>query len=140
MGHWTYLILEVVWAAPIVIIQWLIGLDAMLQRWKIWLPGIIVPTLYLTFADAFALGAHTWTISPDSSLNILLPFGVPIEEFVFFLLTNTLVVQGLILFASPQIRTRTQRLWRVLRRGPAAVKAEADAKVKTGTHKAVKKQ
>ena len=41
----------------------------------------------------------TWTISPQQSLNIFLPgIGVPIEEAIFFLVTNTLLIQGMILF------------------------------------------
>ena len=118
MGHWTYFALEIVWAGPIVVMQWLLGLDVLLRRWKVWLPGILLPSLYLTFADSFAIGAHTWTINPDLSLNIFLPLGVPLEELLFFLLTNALVVQGLILVLSPGVSARVGRLIRVIRRGP----------------------
>jgi lycopene cyclase domain-containing protein len=118
MGHWTYFALELVWAGPIVVMQWLLGLDVLLRRWKVWLPGILLPSLYLTFADSFAIGSHTWTINPDLSLNIFLPLGVPLEELLFFLLTNALVVQGLILVLSPGVSARTGRLIQVIRRGP----------------------
>ncbi len=118
MGHWTYFVLEVVWAGPIIVMQWLLGIDLMIKRWKVWLPGILIPTLYLTFANSFAISGHTWTINPDQSLGIFLPFGVPLEELIFFLLTNTLVVQGLILLAMPGVRARVRRLWSLLRRGP----------------------
>jgi len=118
MGHWTYFALELVWAGPIVVMQWLLGLDVLLRRWKVWLPGILLPSLYLTFADSFAIGSHTWTINPDLSLNVFLPLGVPLEELVFFLLTNALVVQGLILALSPGVSARVGRLIQVIRRGP----------------------
>ena len=123
MGHWTYLVLEVIWAGPIVIMQILLGLDVMLRRWKVWLPGIILPSLYLTAVDSVAIGGHTWTINPDLSSGILLPFGVPIEELVFFLLTNALVVQGVILFTTPGMWDRVRRLGQLIRRGPAALQA-----------------
>ncbi len=126
MGHWTYLVLEVIWAVPIIVMQWLLGLDLMIRRWKVWLPGILIPSLYLSFADSFAINGHTWTINPDFSLNIFLPLGVPLEELIFFVLTNTLVVQGLILLAMPGVRARVRRLLRVVRYGPTAIASATD--------------
>ena len=98
-GNSTYVILILVWAGPVIVMQWLLGADVLLRRWKVLIPGILVPTLYLTCVDSFALRAGTWTISPPHSLGIFLPFvGVPVEEAVFFLVTNTLIIQGMILF------------------------------------------
>jgi lycopene cyclase domain-containing protein len=98
-GHSTYLVLILVWAVPIIVIQWLLGADLLVRRWKVLIPGILLPTLYLTLADSFALRSGTWTISPLQSLKIFLPMiGVPIEEAIFFLVTNTLIIQGMILF------------------------------------------
>jgi lycopene cyclase domain-containing protein len=97
-GNATYLILILGWALPIIVLQWLIGAGLLLRRWKVLLPGILIPTLYLTMIDSVALHAGTWTISPQQSLNIFLPvIRVPIEEAIFFLVTNTLLIQGLIL-------------------------------------------
>jgi lycopene cyclase domain-containing protein len=121
LGAYTYLFLILVWALPIIVMQWLLGLDLFLKRWKVWLPGILIPTLWLTFADAFALGSKTWTIDPKQSLNIFLPFGVPLEEGIFFLCTNTLVVQGMILFCMPGVLARMKRIVRVLRYGPKSL-------------------
>ncbi|MHB8625355.1 MAG: lycopene cyclase domain-containing protein [Aggregatilineales bacterium] len=128
MGHWTYLALELVWAGPIIVAQWLLGLDLMIRRWKLWLPGIALPTLYLIFADSFALGAHTWNINTALSMNVILPPGVPIEELLFFLLTNTLIVQGMILVSAPSLRHRIQRLWRIIRRGRSAFQVKSKPK------------
>ena len=98
-GHSTYLILILGWAGPVIVIQWLLGTDLLIRRWKVLIPGILLPTLYLTFIDSFALRSGTWTISPLQSLNIVLPIiGVPLEEAIFFLVTNTLLIQGMILF------------------------------------------
>lgn len=120
MGPWTYLFLILIWAGPIILMQWLLGLDLMIKRWKVWLPGILIPTLWLTFADSFALRSHTWTIDPAQSLGIFLPLGVPVEEGIFFLVTNTLVVQGMILLTMPGVLARIRRITRFVRRGPAA--------------------
>jgi lycopene cyclase domain-containing protein len=103
----TYLILILVWAGPVIVFQWLLSAGLLIQRWKVWLPGILIPTLYLTVADSSALRSGTWTINPQQSLNLFLPIiHVPIEEAVFFLVTNTLIIQGIILLLD---RLRVQR-------------------------------
>ncbi|WP_375335542.1 lycopene cyclase domain-containing protein [Halorussus sp. MSC15.2] len=43
------------------------------------------------------MGTGLWTISPDYSTGIHVA-GLPVEEAIFFVLTNLLVVQGLLLF------------------------------------------
>ena len=126
MGSLTYLFLILIWAGPLILVQWLLGADILLRRWKVLLPGILLPTLYLTIVDSFALRSSTWTINPTQSLNIFIPLiQVPVEEFVFFLVTNTLVVQGLIFMWMPEMRQRmrslVRRLIRFARRGPDAI-------------------
>jgi hypothetical protein len=49
-----------------------------------------------------AISAGTWTIDPAQSLGVLLAGKLPIEEFVFFLLTTTLVTFGLTLGIAEQ--------------------------------------
>jgi lycopene cyclase domain-containing protein len=111
-GQATYLILILVWAGPIIAFQWLLGADLLLHRWKVLIPGIIIPTVYLTCMDSLALGSGTWTISPQQSLNVFIPaIHVPIEEGLFFLVTNTLVVQGMIfLLDRTRVRDRVQHI------------------------------
>lgn len=130
MGSFTYLTLILIWAGPIILIQWLIGGDILLKRWKVLFPAILLPTVYLTTVDSAALRSGTWIINPAASLNIFIPIiNVPIEEGVFFLATNTLVVQGLILMWMPEVRQRVtalaRRLVRFARRGPKAIEPES---------------
>ncbi len=54
-------------------------------------------TAWLTAADSVALRAGTWTIAPHASLGLFLPGHVPVEEGVFFLVTNLLIAQALLL-------------------------------------------
>ena len=117
-GNSTYVILILVWAGPVIVMQWLLGSDVLLRRWKVLVPGILIPTLYLTFVDSFALHAGTWTISPPHSLGIFLPvIGVPIEEAVFFLVTNTLIIQGMILLRErSRVKARVTQLITILKR------------------------
>jgi lycopene cyclase domain-containing protein len=128
MRDTTYLFLILIWALPVIIAQWLIGIDLLFKRWKVVLPGIVVPTLYLTIVDSIALNSHTWTINPAQSLNIFLPFiHVPIEEAIFFLVTNTMIVQGLIFLFAPEMRQRARRLLRIIRGGPQAIRQELNS-------------
>jgi lycopene beta-cyclase len=126
-GNSTYVILILVWAGPVIVIQWLLGADLLIRRWKVLIPGVLLPTLYLTLIDSFALRSGTWTISTQQSLNLFLPIiGVPIEEAIFFLVTNTLIIQGMILFLErSRVRARVDRILTIGKRKPEAVESRA---------------
>jgi len=111
-GPGNYLFLILAWALPVILGQWVLGWDTFLANWRVYALGILLPALYLTSVDAVAIGSGTWTIAASQSLNVFLPGGVPVEEGVFFLVTNTLIVQGLLLFTSPRVEARLRRLVR----------------------------
>jgi lycopene cyclase domain-containing protein len=94
----TYLALEVGWLLIPVIPQMLAGADAVWHNRRLVLLGLLPPWLYLSAADFLAIGSGTWTIDPNQSLGILLGGILPIEEFIFFGLTNLLIVLGMTLF------------------------------------------
>jgi lycopene beta-cyclase len=97
-----YLGLILVWAAPVLAAQWPFiarGVWAAPGRFAI---AVGVPTLYLWIADRVAIGAGIWSISPRYTTGLHL-FGLPMEEAVFFLVTNLLVVQGILLFLGPSL-------------------------------------
>ncbi len=106
LGHYTYLFLIVVWAVPIIVAQWAVGWRVLRSNWRAGLASIFIATLWLTVADSVALRAGTWVIVAEYSTGIFLPGRVPIEEAVFFLVTNTLIVQALLL-----LRAREARGW-----------------------------
>lgn len=118
----TYLALELVWALPPIALQLAFGADILWRERQLVGVTIIPLTLYLSFADSLAIDAGTWTISPGQSLDILLGGILPVEEFIFFFLTNTLVVFGLVLIRAPESRSRYQQFasrltsWRTPRR------------------------
>lgn len=108
-GEWNYLFLILAWALPVIAGQWAIGWDAFLANWKVYTLGIVIPAVYLTAMDSIAIGSGTWTIAATQSLGVFLPGGVPVEEGVFFLATNVLIVQGVLLFTSPAVEARLRR-------------------------------
>lgn len=93
--HLTYFALELGWALPPIVLQWLVGWRLLQRERPAWLLGILIATVYLALADSTALGI-VWTISPAKSLGIFVG-NVPVEELLFFLLTNSLVVQSVVL-------------------------------------------
>ncbi len=110
LEQWTYLALELGWALPPIILQWLVGWRYLRREWRVWLPAILIPTVYLSLADSTALGT-VWTISPAHSLGVTVGH-VPIEEIVFFLITNTLVVQSILLARHSREIIAQFRRWR----------------------------
>jgi lycopene beta-cyclase len=92
--------LILVWACPVLAGQWfLIGHDV-IRSPRTFARMVVPPTLYLWAADRAAIGLGIWHISPryTSGLHIV---GLPIEEALFFLVTNLLVVLGILLFLRP---------------------------------------
>ncbi len=92
----TYLALELAWALPPIIFQLGFGADILWHHRRIVFWSLLIPTLYLAATDTIAIGAGTWTIDPAQSTGFLIGT-LPIEEFIFFLVTNVLVVFGTVL-------------------------------------------
>ncbi len=105
----TYFGLIAVWAAPVLALQWGFGGDLLVRRWRLLLPAVAVPTLYLWAADRLAIGDGIWWISERLSSG-LVPLGLPVEEAFFFLVTNLLVVFGLTLALEPASLARFDTL------------------------------
>jgi lycopene cyclase domain-containing protein len=86
-----------VWAAPVVAFLWAVGGPVIWRYRRVVAIAVTVPSVYLWAADRFAIDSGLWTISTDYSTGVHL-LGLPVEEAIFFVLTNVLVVQGLLLF------------------------------------------
>ncbi|MCC6456314.1 MAG: lycopene cyclase domain-containing protein [Caldilineaceae bacterium] len=106
----TYLALELAWALPPILLQLIFGADILLRHRRLVLLTIIPVTLYLSLADTVAIAGGTWTIDPAQSLGMLLGGILPVEEFVFFLLTTVLVTFGLVLSIATESRRQLRAL------------------------------
>jgi lycopene cyclase domain-containing protein len=115
----TYLGLELGWALLPIMIQLGFGGDILRRYGRLVLGSILGLTAYLSAADCFAIGSGTWTISPDQSLNVMLGGVLPLEEVVFFLLTNTLVTFGVVLLISQEGQARVRKLISALQLSPS---------------------
>ena len=94
----TYAGLILVWAFPPLALQWGLGARALLTSAKMWMPLWVGFTLYLCLADAFAISDGIWTITSNTRSGIEIMGILPIEEALFFALTNLFVLQGLCLW------------------------------------------
>ena len=93
----TYLGLILIWACPPLTIQWGLGLTALVKSFKTWAPLWIGMSIYLCIADYYAIFKGIWSITTVTRTG----WGIgnlPIEEILFFTLTNLFVVQGLCLW------------------------------------------
>ncbi|KIX06153.1 uncharacterized protein Z518_04127 [Rhinocladiella mackenziei CBS 650.93] len=87
------------WASPVLLMLWTFAYQLLLTLpWtQTWLP-IGLPTLYLWIVDTLALRRGTWHIESGTKLGIHVWPHLEIEEAVFFLITNILVVWGSVAF------------------------------------------
>lgn len=94
-----YLGTLLLWAAPVLAIQWAFDWPYLWARRRVVAAGVAVPTLYLWAADRVALALGVWKLSPTLTTGFAVPpLGLPVEEAAFFLLTNLFLVQGLVLW------------------------------------------
>jgi lycopene cyclase domain-containing protein len=94
---WTYLSIILFWALPAILPQLLFGADILWHYRKLVFWAILIPGTYLSLMDIVALSETTWSISPSQTTGILF-FGIlPLEEVVFFFITNVLITFGMTL-------------------------------------------
>jgi lycopene cyclase domain-containing protein len=105
-----YLALILVWSLPPVAGQLAFGADIILASGRQVALSVLAPTVWLWAADAVALRRGGWAIDPGQSTG--LAWGVlPLEEMVFFLMTNLMVAAGTVLFLSPESVRRVSAYW-----------------------------
>ena len=106
----TYLALILAWALLPLMLQVGFGGDILWRHRRVVLLGLLPVTLFLAAADTLAIADGIWTIDPAQSLNWYLGGILPFEEFLFFLVTNMLVVFGMTLFLAAESQVRVAQL------------------------------
>lgn len=105
----TYLTLILSWALIPVLTQVAFGADILLANWRRLMLAIAAPTLYLWVVDAIAIGSGTWTINPAQTSGLKLG-PLPVEEMLFFLMTNLIIAFGMTLMLSEVSQERAQAM------------------------------
>lgn len=102
-----YFALIIYWAFPIIFLQWAVGFPILLKYKKLWLVSVALLTGYFWFADSIAIKEQIWTF-PQETISGILLFGIlPMEEALFFLVTNLMVIQGYLLFTQIDLKKIT---------------------------------
>ncbi|MFB6248249.1 MAG: lycopene cyclase domain-containing protein [Salinibacter sp.] len=91
-----YMGLVLTWAGPLLAGMWLYDGETLWGHRRTLLYAVGVPTVYLWGADAIAIATGIWTISGTYTLGLSVG-SLPVEEATFFLMTNLLVVKGILL-------------------------------------------
>jgi lycopene cyclase domain-containing protein len=102
-----YLSLTLAWALLPIMFQTAFGGDILWQHRRLLALGIVPTTLYLGVSDSLAIESGTWKINPEKTLKIDLIKGkLPLEEGLFFLVTNVLVSLGMTLVMATESMER----------------------------------
>jgi lycopene cyclase domain-containing protein len=96
-AKWTYLSITLFWALPAILPQLVFGADILWHYRRLVFWAIAIPGAYLSLMDIVALSETTWSISETQTTGLLF-FGIlPLEEVVFFFITNMLITFGMTL-------------------------------------------
>jgi lycopene beta-cyclase len=108
-GRSTYLIFELSWALPVILLQWAVGWKTLRSRVRALALAVLLATVYLSCTDGIAISQGIWTLHASRITGIRVA-NVPVEEIIFFLLTNLMVVQSVLLVYRPPADTFLSRL------------------------------
>ena len=97
-GHDAYLRYELWWAVPVILLQWAAAGRALWRRRRLLAAAIFVATVYLGACDRFALGHGIWRIDPGRVVGVYIG-PLPIEELIFYFVTNIMAAQAFVLIA-----------------------------------------
>lgn len=113
-GTWTYLVFELGWSCPVLFLQWTVGWKTLLSRRRSLLGAVLLATLYLSCTDSIAIASGIWTLHRNRIVGAYIG-NVPLEEVIFFLVTNVMVVQSVLLVYRPAPGTLWSRVTSRLR-------------------------
>jgi lycopene cyclase domain-containing protein len=105
----TYLSITLAWALPAILPQFLFGADILWHHRKLIALAILPLAIYLSITDSIAIASGIWTIDPSQSTRLLLGV-LPVEEALFFLITNILIGFGLTLLLVKESSGRLQEI------------------------------
>jgi lycopene cyclase domain-containing protein len=108
-----YLDLILAWALPPVMLQVAFGGDILWRHRRLVAAGLLPASAYLGWADSQAIGEGIWHISPKQTVGIDVIPKLPLEEFLFFFMTNVLLIFGITLAQAKESEDRLPEALRV---------------------------
>jgi lycopene cyclase domain-containing protein len=55
------------------------------RRWRRWIRVLIPVVILFGLWDAYAISAGHWNFDSTQTIGVIGPFGIPLEEFLFFI-------------------------------------------------------
>jgi len=92
-----YMNLILSWSLPPIMLQTAIGGDILWHHRTLIASSILPATAYLGLTDSLAIQSGTWTITPEKTVQKEIIPNLPLEELLFFFVTNVLLVFGMTL-------------------------------------------
>lgn len=99
-GKFSYLVLLVGWALPVILLQWIVAGRALWRARRLLAAAILVCSVYLGLADYLAIARGIWRIREEGILGLRFGGHLPLEEALFFFLTVVMSAQGFVMLAT----------------------------------------
>ena len=96
-GHFSYLLILLLWAAPIFVIQWVVAAKSLWRARRLLLAGTLLCGTFLSLADYFAISRGIWQIQEAGIMGLRFGGHLPFEEAMFFFLTAAMSAQGFVM-------------------------------------------
>lgn len=110
----NYLTLILSWALIPILIQVAFGGDILWTHRNSLIFTVSMITIYLWIMDAISISSGIWTIDPAQTTGLGIG-PLPLEEMLFFLMTNLIISFGVTLMLSPQSKARLNSMINNLR-------------------------
>lgn len=82
------------WSCPVIAFLWYGAGNYFVKKSASTAIAVVAPTAYLCWVDRIALRDGVWHINERTSLNVFPADDLPLEECLFFLITNVIIVLG----------------------------------------------
>ena len=104
-GNWNYLFHLFSWSGFFVLIQLVFGWKKITENLKLIYVPTLIMTVYFSLADSVSIGNGIWTFDPAQTIGTKVG-NVPLEEILFFLMTNLLITEAMVLLLNQKYLTK----------------------------------
>ena len=105
----TYIALILAWSLPVIALQWGLFWRSLVISLRPLVVTVVMATVYLGLAGVAALRDGIWEINPAKTIS-LRGGGFVFEEWLFFLVTNIMIAQTVIIALDGDVRDRVRKL------------------------------
>ena len=104
-----YLFHLLYWFGPVLAFQWVLAAPLLLANLAAIVPSTVVVSVWLTLADLAAIRQGVWEFDERQILGLKWRNRLPVEEILFFFVSNLLVAQSYVMLAPATARVLATR-------------------------------